>query len=259
MASLFKRILRKCTRPRRPCSEQDKAWIESQFLWLKSQLGLEPLHRPTLLPTREFFPIQWRGTEDESNTLIDTLCEYMKIGRDEINVTYFGTGMDEAFFDRFPMVEHRSKGAAGTYSPIPESREHEISISQDHFSRPVTLIATICHELGHVHLLGHGRISGDEPDHEPLTDILVVYFGAGIFTANSAYQFGQSSARWYTSRLGYLTEPQLGYALACYAWMRGETDPSWQNHLTSNIKNPYFDDSIYYMEKTGDTTLPFGG
>nr|BFE73682.1 hypothetical protein GCM10020092_069830 [Actinoplanes digitatis] len=37
-----------------------------------------------------------------------------------------------------------------------------------------------------------------------------------------------------TSRLGYLTEPMFGYALARYAWLRGETDPPWARHLDTN-------------------------
>lgn len=33
------------------------------------------------------------------------------------------------------------------------------------------------------------------------------------------------------SRLGYLSEPEFGYAMACYAWLRNETDPGWATDL----------------------------
>jgi hypothetical protein len=39
------------------------------------------------------------------------------------------------------------------------------------------------------------------------------------------------TTRW---RLGYLTAPMHGYALARYAWLRGETDPGWAGYLDTN-------------------------
>jgi len=44
---------------------------------------------------------------------------------------------------------------------------------------------TALHELGHVLLLADGKISKDRKDHEHLTDLLTVWLGLGIFTANS--------------------------------------------------------------------------
>jgi hypothetical protein len=106
----------------------------------------------------------------------------------------------------------------------------------------MALVATIAHELGHVLLLADGRISASErPDHEPLTDLLTVYFGLGIFSANSAFDhFHEARGRHSytsTSRLGYLTEPMYGYALARYAWLRGEADPDWADHLDTNPRS----------------------
>ncbi len=79
----------------------------------------------------------------------------------------------------------------------------------------------------------YGRRPGD---HEPLTDLLTVYFGLGIFTANTAFEYSRAQrggpAHRLSSRLGYLTEPM--YGLARYAWLRGEADPSWARYLDTN-------------------------
>ena len=48
------------------------------------------------------------------------------------------------------------------------------------------LIATMSHELAHEYLIGQGRISGEEEDHEQLTDLLAVFLGFGVMLANSS-------------------------------------------------------------------------
>jgi hypothetical protein len=73
---------------------------------------------------------------------------------------------------------------------------------------------------------------------EPLTDLVTVYLGMGVFTANAAFSFrqftGTGTQGWRAQRLGYLTEQMLGYTLACYAMLRGEPDPRWAKYLDTN-------------------------
>jgi len=92
--------------------------------------------------------------------------------------------------------------------------------------------------VGHALLLSAGRGSSDRDDHEPLTDLLTVFFGLGVFTANAAFEYRREPRGDYShrraSRLGYLTEPMYGYGLARYAWLRGEVDPGWASYLDTN-------------------------
>jgi hypothetical protein len=105
----------------------------------------------------------------------------------------------------------------------------------------MALVATIAHELSHVLLLGDARISPDREDHEPLTDLLTIYFGLGIFSANAAFEYYREHRGRNTysraARLGYLTEPMFGYALARYAWLRGEAEPGWARFLDTNPRS----------------------
>jgi hypothetical protein len=84
---------------------------------------------------------------------------------------------------------------------------------------------------------------------------LTVFFGLGIFTANSAFSFNQwtdtSSQGWQTERRGYLTEDMFGYALALFALMRGERNPAWSKYLDGSVST-YFKNAHRYLEKTGD-------
>jgi hypothetical protein len=106
----------------------------------------------------------------------------------------------------------------------------------------MALVAVIAHELGHEILLGQKRISIDEPDHEPLTDLLTVFFGLGIFTANSTIQdrgwHSGGWSGWETSKMGYLDQPTLGYALAQFARVRAEHNPAWIKYIRPDVRAP---------------------
>jgi hypothetical protein len=126
-----------------------------------------------------------------------------------------------------------------------------IGVERSKLDDPVALVATTAHELGHELLLGEGRVSSDTRDHEPLTDLLTVFMGLGIFTANSTIRDqGWSSGvmvGWTTSRLGYLDQRTFGYALARFANVRGESSPKWLKYLRPDVRAP-FRQSIRYLE-----------
>jgi hypothetical protein len=122
---------------------------------------------------------------------------------------------------------------------------------------PLALVATIAHELGHVILLGGDHLRRDEEDMEPMTDLVTVYLGLGVFTANSSRRFRQFQEDrrqgWSMHRLGYLPEVVYGYALARFAFERGEDQPGWTEHLSTNLK-AYFRQSMIWLRKNA----PFG-
>lgn len=121
-------------------------------------------------------------------------------------------------------------GAAGHY----HTRNGRPVIAIETGRSRTSLVSTIAHELGHVLLLGEGRISHTRRDHEPLTDLLTVYFGLGIFSANSAFEFSSHQSGWSWARLGYLTEPMYGYALARFALLHHDPKPAWAEHVDLN-------------------------
>ncbi len=106
----------------------------------------------------------------------------------------------------------------------------------------MSVVATFAHELCHYQLLGGKRVGRDEPDHEPLTDLAVIFFGFGIFAANASFRSSSySSGNWhYTSmkRQGYLPPPVLGYGLALYALLREEANPDWVRYVRPDVREP---------------------
>jgi hypothetical protein len=254
---LLRKVLQGIRKPKCPVNDVDKTWIERRLNWLISEFGTEPLRNPILIPTEKFFPSSWSGTDNECFDLVDRLCRFMAVDSSRILVQIYSDN-DQGFLKHLPAYQIQHSGPAGLFCSV--DNQLMMGIAESGLARPPALVATICHELGHVHLLGDKRLDNSEMDHEPLTDLLAIYFGAGLFIANSAFEFNQwqygQHYGWSTSRLGYLNEAQLGYALAVHAWLRGEDRPSWHRFLADNIKD-YFDDALDYLLRTKDTTLKF--
>lgn len=128
-----------------------------------------------------------------------------------------------------------------------------VAIRSTQLKDPLALVATMEHELGHVILLGGRLLNPTTPDHEPMTDLLTVFLGLGIFTANSAARFMQHQDErrqgWSMQRLGYLPEPVHGYALAKFAMERGEEKPEWAKHLSTNVRS-YFKQSQRWLRQS---------
>jgi hypothetical protein len=143
--------------------------------------------------------------------------------------------------------------AAGTYHMREQS---VICVAVTQLDDPMRLMATVAHELAHELLLKGGHLTGNEHDHEQVTDLLPVFLGTGIFAANATVQTkswseGQWSHSTY-SRQGYLSSIELGYALAVFANFRGEDRPNWSKHLRTDAAVT-LRDSLRYLRKSGDT------
>ncbi|MBC8029971.1 MAG: hypothetical protein H7Z16_07655 [Pyrinomonadaceae bacterium] len=242
--------------PKCPVEAEDKEWIEESMLWFIEEFGADTLRNTSvILPTAQFFPDQFSGDEDDLRALVNRVCDYMNVDPGRVELDIFtdrraGAGRD------LPVYEDSYSGAAGHYRK--RRGKFVVSLESSQASDPTCLIATIAHELGHVRLLGEDRVTVDYEDHEPLTDLLTVFLGMGVFTGNSVFRFRQwddaFSQGWQTERRGYMTEEMFGYALASLAWLRWEIKPPWSKYLEANV-SAYFKGGQKYLEKTGDTLL----
>jgi len=221
--------------PVRPI-EQD--WIERSMDWFVAQFGTDRLHGEVILPTDDYFPGIYRGTHDDIRSVLKRLCTHMGIDPARVKLEHDAADDNPELSAHVP-IHAQWRGAAGHHR-IRDGRS-VIGIRDDQAARPMALVATIAHELGHVLLLGDGRISAEQQDQEPLTDLLTVFFGLGIFNANAVFEYSREAQGDYvttrTNQLGYLTEPMYGYALARYAWLRGEVDPGWARYVDTNPRS----------------------
>jgi hypothetical protein len=239
-------------RPTCPVEAPVKAWLETRAAWLLQEFGPERLlRRPVILPTPEFFPDEYDGSDEAVRRMFERVCGYMGVDPDPIELEFYS---DEG---GPPLEDHRGHrtGAAGLYE---RGEGVTIWIELSRRDDPLALVGTMAHELGHELLLGEGRVTSDTEDHEPLTDLLTVFSGLGVFTANSSlhesyWQTGQW-AGWSIGRRGYLDQRSYGYALALFALARREPKPSWTKGLRLDVRSA-FQQGVRYITKTGDCSL----
>lgn len=175
--------------------------------WFVMQFGIDRLHADVVLPTDDYFPGVYRGAREDVRSVLDRLCTHMGIDPDRVELEHDAADGNPQLSANVP-IHAQWRGAAGHHRL--RDGQSVIEIRDDQAARPMALVATIAHELGHVLLLGDRRISGQQEDQEPLTDLLTVFFGLGIFTANAAFEYAREAQGAYshahTSRLGYLTD-----------------------------------------------------
>jgi hypothetical protein len=94
----------------------------------------------------------------------------------------------------------------------------------------------------------------DAYDNELLTDLTVVFFGLGVFLANTPRNWDSQYKKWPGTNLNkpeYMTRPMFGYALAHLAWFRGEEKPGWAKYLHWNAR-PDFKESLRFLFQKRD-------
>ena len=168
--------------PKLPLDKQQKEWIEKSLQWLLKEFGEDFfLKHQTILPEPSFFPDKYQGTEACVAKLVERVCSFMDVNSSLVEVDFFFDRDETASKHRLGGEGHHS-GAAGLYfSKTSQEKQKKIAINVSEFKTPTKLVATIAHELGHVILLGRGKISHDDKDHEYLTDLITVFFGLGIY------------------------------------------------------------------------------
>ncbi|WP_417386939.1 hypothetical protein [Gimesia sp.] len=204
-----------------------------------------------ILPTTEFFPEEYHRTADEIQIIMKLVAEYMNVDPSLLQLNFYE--------DFRPEIDGMwIESSAGMYSE--SDRIFDIWLEIHSLDNPLNLIATLAHEIGHVLLLGQRRISHNEEDHEPLTDLLTVFLGLGLFPANVAVQErywndGPLSG-WSMGRQGYLSMDMFGYAFALFAIARGEIAPKWLTQLRLDVRSAC-KQGMRYITETGDCSCEF--
>jgi hypothetical protein len=238
--------------------------------WCSRSFGPERLSAGPAVPGPDLLPPGFTGTDAEIDVLFRRVCAVMGVDPDTVTVLLFESPAEDEIT---PGRGRDGRRTVGCYREV--DGRAVIELDRRKAAEPAVLAAVIAHELGHVRLLGEGRIEGHEADHEKLTDLVTVFLGMGVFTANAAYRFGKSVQGWsalplgdLTERmltgtalgpshhLGYLTERQFGYALACYCLLREETDPPWARHLDPGVRAVLRDGLRYFAHRGARGQVP---
>lgn len=247
--------------------EQRALWLYEHYCWLER--SLPPRSSPTppvvIFATKAFFPDPYHGDHPSAVRVFDRVRDLMGV----LDWPCRLEGEDEDERKRHSdlgragiLGTSSSHGAAGTFS-APDETGVVISYSSSLLKDPVGLVAIFAHELCH-YLLATVE---DEPPGtwealEPLTDLAAVVEGFGIFLADAAFRFTQwtdhDQQGWSAQRTGYLSEVELGFALAIFSMRNGADAPAIARALKPNAREIFRDalDYVADLEATGKGGAP---
>ena len=239
----------KFLKPKLPIDLPDKAWIEYRWSWLCKNLGADLMRNAPML-TLVDFPEVNDLTEQSAHQLFQRISAQFKFPANSVEFEFFD---DAGRTDEYDT----ENSALGLYERGNDLHGGKVFVATSLLHRPAEMISTMAHELSH-HLLlgGSGKLfAADEHDHEHLTDLVSVFTGFGLFTANctvqdQSYSDGEMSY-FHISKSGYLSSIQFGYALGLMAWMRNEHSPKWISQLRPDARVTCRN-TIRYLIKTGD-------
>jgi hypothetical protein len=234
--------------PKLPVTQNDQEWTEDSLLWLKEQFGEEFLKTVSIkTPTTKYFDRKFNRTEEDAVFALGKICEYMSVDPKTIYLSFYGQD-DIAAIHKLPQGRQSSKTPAGLYTQWQEGYT-EIALNLKELEDPISMISTMSHEISHVKLLGEKRILTND---EPLTDLVSVAFGFGIFRGNSVFRMrqwqGDRTQGWEMSKKGYLPEQVIAYAMAWIAAYQGDEDCVWSKHLNKTMSG-LFESSKAYIKK----------
>ena len=221
-----------------PILEQDKEWLDEALLWLEQELGQEYLyHKEILYPSSENFEIKSINEEADVDSLVERISHIMEVSTGKLQVKYYEEPSQIEFSEGLATEQGNYQKTTGKYIYHSDGSS-EILIEKKQLAQPISLVATIAHELAHVKLISNNLI--DEND-EYLTDLLAIASGFGIFTANTAVPnmktwSGSTHSGWKViGGEGYLPYEVQSFALAMLSIYWGNEDDEWKNYLDEKV------------------------
>jgi tetratricopeptide (TPR) repeat protein len=231
---------------------EDKEWVEKNITWFIEVFGLDRLkEQPFIAPTTDNFPYNNLQDTEQFQKLFEQLCSYWEVNPDEIIVKFFDDFKSKQWTE-WVRPQSEFKEPAGLYNQnyTTDAKRFTIQLAKSNLGHPQLLVAVVAHELAHVKLLGGNYINRNDADLEPLTDLASIFFGFGIFVANSV----QTTDIYWVSRSGYLPNQLISYANALICYITKYDVKRYLSLLNTNTID-LFKKDFEFLTKTHDTEL----
>lgn len=253
-------------RPRCPLDAREKAWIEFAVGRLADRFGVRRiLDSRVALPTGEHFDLPFSGTADEVEKLFTRVCDHLGVAEPRPRVRVFDDAEDrDAAEIATRNVLRPAGGAPVLYEYDKDQEAHTSGRDRDvviHVGESIThdlelLIAIFASELCRFQYRQTLTESDDDVElSDTLVELMSACSGFGIFAANAVLREQASTAllshSWSLRSQGALQARHIGYALALFAWIRGEEKPPWQRHLRLDA-SATMKSGLKYLRKTND-------
>lgn len=223
-------------RPQFPLPTADKVAIEFHLDWLLRRFGLDPIREyPTLTPRSPEVSRFFQTHRFEPSELLEFIAK------------------------RYPFACDGCEISAWNGVGVPPLNPHVILLSPEEQAHPVAMANRMATHLAQRYLLNLPESEWRQTDFVMLAELLPLYFGWGIFSANmtlitSMYTHGD----WHEWKHQKFTENaarHFGAALAYRSWIRD--DPEEQKlsrFLRPDAEVPYRR-ALRYLTRTGDSLV----
>lgn len=247
--SLFKLFSKKREGP--TVTPEDKEWIEESLTWFMETFGTEKLlARPFIVPSVADFPYDDLNDPEQFQRLFEQICTYYGLDAGTIAVKFFDDIKSMQWSTWVPQSGITEPGGLYYRTYDASEKPFKIDLAKSSLDNPQLLVTIIAHELAHVKLLGGHYMRNDDPNLEPFTDLACLYFGFGIFAANSC----QTRSDNWMSRFGYLPNEVISYTNALLCYMAAQDPGDYLPYLNTNTKELFRNDHAYLL-RTEDTLL----
>ncbi len=219
-------------------------WIEETLLALIRHYGASRFQRKIPILLADSYGDLRRGPPaDFLNAVVRDMADAARISVKGISVeVYRDENITEVLSNLgLPHSMEDADGTAGIFHGFTPDGAARIAVEESGMDDDIALAGTLAHELAHVFLLGN-RPAADAvwpaEDEEPVTDLMAILLGFGVYICNSnerfrAYDDGRLTG-WSASRRGYLTLEEACYAQAVVHALFAQESRTYFAHLTPN-------------------------
>ncbi len=246
-------------KPKPTIELDDETWQIDAWKWLLSNLGgCETMRsHSVVLPIKEHFPPSGKSGLCHVEHVFQQVTERFGIDPDGFELQLQEDDVDPVL-NPLAVAQNVPVDPLGTYS-VADKNRHRVTVAPKVLKELESLIATLAHEVCHPVLL---TIPSDPPGGRELeefaTDLAMVFFGFGVFGANSSFRFSQfsdsatGSQGWAVNRAGYLTQAEWGYALAVRTVLLDEDEDAFSGYLSDGA-HAHYRKNLRYLRKKPDT------
>lgn len=224
----------------------DREWVESNLQWLVKVFGLPRTDQ--ILLSEKHFPRTFETKEIKIENLIADCCNHLGLDRNLFSYEIYEdlrdtVNMPYAFEERPIDCNLSFDQQTGKYS---------ILIAKNIFKHPNWLIATICYEFSKARLIQSKLEYDTGTDTNLFLYLAAVYLGYGVIIGQNLTNIGVTTDAIWESKWSYITDipfPVMAYALATFAKLKNDLNPSWKELLPQEIRTE-FNLSMEYISRS---------
>ncbi len=223
-----------------PIQLVDKVWVEISMQSLTDELGVDQLTNTTMLYLEDF------EADDKTDAEFARDCVEFILGQMDLPSTSC----------RLEIVEPGElDDMDDRYRP---GDDPVVFVPNDELEEKFHLVSQLAYELTKHVLVSRGFVQPDHPDYASISHLATLFFGFGIFSANSTVFDNSwtdgSWTGWSMRKRGILSSQTMGYALALLAKARNDMSPPWASDLRFDAQE-IFVKSIKFLGKSQDVVF----